>query len=69
MNRSITLHAGILGLSSFLASAASANVCYSTGPLENGGLANRSFAVFVSFLNNGLAGGRYRIGASFWVGR
>lgn len=55
MKRSIALYAGILALSPFLVSAASATVCYSTGPMQNA-VPNKSEQVFVKVLNNSLEG-------------
>lgn len=51
MKRAIALHAGVLGLSAFFASAASANTCFSTGPLEND-VSNHSDKFRVVVLNN-----------------
>jgi hypothetical protein len=52
MKRAIALHAGVFGL---FASAASANTCFSTGPLENEA-SNASTEAFVKVLNNSPTG-------------
>lgn len=50
MKRSVAILTGVLGLSS-VSAAEAANLCYSTGPLENA-VGNSSDFVFVKALNN-----------------